>query len=290
MSTLPEPASSAPAPKPAPAAVALRGVSVTLGGRTIVRDVELDVEPGQFVAVLGPNGAGKSTLMRAILGLLPLAGGSVSVLGRAPDQARGSIGYLPQRRSFDQTVRIRGIDLVRLGLEGTRWGLPIAFTARARARRQQERARVREVIELVDGAEFAGRPIGELSGGEQQRLLIAQALVRRPSLLILDEPLDSLDLPNQASIAALVRRVCSAQGVAVLLVAHDVNPLLHHLDRVVYLAGGRALAGPVQEVITGPKLSALYGAPIEVLRTRDGRLVVVGQPEAPHHHGHRHDG
>jgi zinc/manganese transport system ATP-binding protein len=147
---------------------------------------------------------------------------------------------------------------------------------------------VHEVIELVGAGDYAARPIGELSGGEQQRLLIAAALVRRPELLILDEPLDSLDLPNQAAVTALVRRVCSAEQVAVLLVAHDVNPLLGYLDRVVYLGGGRALVGGVEEVITAPGLSALYGAPIEVLRTSDGRLVVVGQPEAPHHHGHRH--
>jgi zinc/manganese transport system ATP-binding protein len=271
-------------------ALALHDVAVTLGGRTIVSDVTLDVEPGQFVAVLGPNGAGKSTLMEAILGLLPLAAGTVSVLDRPPGQARGSIGYLPQRRSFDRETRVRGLDLVRLGLDGTRWGLPIAVSSGARLRRTDERERANEVIRLVGAQDYSTRPIGELSGGEQQRLLIAQALVRRPALLILDEPLDSLDLPNQASIAALVRRICTEQGIAVLLVAHDVNPLLGHIDRVVYLARGRALAGPVQEVITGPKLSELYGAPIEVLRTRDGRLVVVGQPEAPHHHGHRHDG
>lgn len=132
------------------------------------------------------------------------------------------------------------------------------------------------------------RAIGELSGGEQQRLLIATALVRRPRLLILDEPLDSLDLPNQAAVAGLVRRIAAAGSVAVLLVAHDVNPLLHYLDRVVYLGGGRAVAGAVDDVITAPQLSELYGTPIEVLRTGDGRLVVVGQPEAPHHPGHRH--
>jgi zinc/manganese transport system ATP-binding protein len=271
------------------AAVALADASVRLGGRTIVSEVNLEVGPGEFVAVLGPNGAGKSTLMRAILALVPLATGSVSVLGRPPSQARGQVGYLPQRRSFDSATRVRGIDLVRLGLDGARWGLPLPLSPRARARYGQERQRVREVIELVGAGAYASRPIGELSGGEQQRLLIAQALVRRPALLILDEPLDSLDLPNQASVAALVRRVCTVEGVAVLLVAHDVNPLLGYLDRVIYLAGGRALAGSVKEVITGPKLSELYGAPIEVLRTRDGRLVVVGQPEAPHHHGHRHE-
>jgi zinc/manganese transport system ATP-binding protein len=128
-----------------------------------------------------------------------------------------------------------------------------------------------------------------LSGGEQQRLLIAAALVRRPQLLILDEPLDSLDLPNQSAVAGLLARIAGEHRVAVILVAHDVNPLLSHLDRVVYLAAGRALCGTVPEVITTEQLSALYGARVEVLHTADGRLVVVGQPEAPHHHGHRHE-
>jgi zinc/manganese transport system ATP-binding protein len=269
-------------------AVELTDVSVRVGGRQILGDVSLTVDQGEFVAVLGPNGAGKSTLMRAILGLVPVASGTVRVLGASPRHARREVGYLPQRQGFDRATRIRGVDLVRLGLDGARWGIPLPVTRRARARRRAERARTDEVIALVGAESYAGRPIGELSGGEQQRLLIAAALVRRPRLLIFDEPLDSLDLPNQAAVAALVRRISAAEHVAVLLVAHDVNPLLSYLDRVVYLGGGRALSGPVETVITGPRLSALYGAPIEVLTTNDGRLVVVGQPEAPHHHGHRH--
>jgi zinc/manganese transport system ATP-binding protein len=238
--------------------------------------------------VLGPNGAGKSTLMRAVLGLLPLASGSVAVLGRPPAEARAEVGYLPQRHAFDSSTRIRGIDLVRLGVDGTRWGLPIAITGAARQRRKADGARIADVIETVGATAYAHRAIGELSGGEQQRLLIAQALVRRPQLLILDEPLDSLDLPNQASVAALLRRICSSEGVSVLLVAHDVNPLLGYLDQVIYMAGGRATTGSVGEVITSDTLSRLYGTPIEVLKTADGRLVVVGHPEAPHHHGERH--
>ena len=183
---------------------------------------------------------------------------------------------------------MRGVDLVTLGLDGARWGVPVPLTPRARRRRREERQRVDEVIALVGAGAYADRAIGELSGGEQQRLLIATALVRRPRLLILDEPLDSLDLPNQAAVAGLIRRIASAEDVAVLLVAHDVNPLAAYLDRVVYLAGGQALCGEVDEVITAQTLSALYGTQVEVLRTSDGRLVVVGQPEAPHHHGHRH--
>jgi zinc/manganese transport system ATP-binding protein len=269
-------------------AVAVYGAEITVGNRRILSDVSLSIPQGEFVAVLGPNGAGKSTLMKAILGLVPLAGGSIDVLGRPPQQARAQIGYLPQRQGVDATTRVRGVDLVTLGLDGARWGVPVPLTPRARQRRREERARVTEVIELVGAAAYARRAVGELSGGEQQRLLIATALVRRPRLLILDEPLDSLDLPNQAAVAGLIRRIATAERVAVLLVAHDVNPLAAYLDRVVYLARGRALCGDVEEVITAPTLSQLYGTPIEVLRTSDGRLVVVGQPEAPHHHGHRH--
>ncbi len=269
-------------------AVELTRVEVAVAGRPILANVSLSVARGEFVAVLGPNGAGKSTLMRMILGLIPISAGSVRVLGVAPRAARALTGYLPQRHGFDAATRIRGIDLVKLGLDGARWGLPLAVTAKARARRLAERERIREVIARVGAEAYADRPVGELSGGEQQRLLIAAALVRRPSLLILDEPLDSLDLPNQASVAVLVRDLASAENMAVLLVAHDVNPLLPHLDRVVYLAHGRALAGSIHEVINGPRLSELYGAPIEVLPTTDGRLVVVGTPEAPHLHGDRH--
>ena len=269
--------------------VELRDVAVRLGGRPVFSDVDLNVEAGEFLAVLGPNGAGKSTLMRTILGLVPLMTGNATVLGGTPAQARGRIGYLPQRGGFDRATRLRGVDLVRLGVDGTRWGVPLAVSAGARHRRHSERERADRVIELVGAAPYARRPIGELSGGEQQRLLIAQSLVRNPQLLILDEPLDSLDLPNQVAVAALIRRIATEEEISVMLVAHDVNPLLGYLDRVVYLGGGHALTGTVDEVITAPKLTALYGSPVEVLRTSDGRMVVVGLPEAPHHHGHRHD-
>jgi zinc/manganese transport system ATP-binding protein len=227
--------------------------------------------------------------MKALLGLVPIAAGRATVLDRAPVQARTEVGYLPQRHGFDHGTRIRGVDLVRLGLDGNRWGVPLPVTSRARARRRADQAQTEQVISLVGAGAYAERPIGELSGGEQQRLLIAQALIRRPQLLILDEPLDSLDLPAQVSVAALITQICVSEQVAVLLVAHDVNPLLGYLDRVVYLGGGRAVSGSVDEVITATTLSRLYGAPIVVLHTTDGRLVVVGQPEAPHHHGHRHE-
>jgi zinc/manganese transport system ATP-binding protein len=266
----------------------LRGAAVRIGDRTLWSGVDLTVRKGEFVAVLGPNGVGKSTLIKAVLGLLPLAEGTISVMGEPPGSANDQIGYLPQRRSFDAQLRVRGVDVVRLGLDGNRWGVPVPGASRWSARTRADSARVREVIELVDAAQYAHRPIGRLSGGEQQRLLIAQALASRPRLLLLDEPLDSLDLPNQSAIAALVSRICREDGVTVVMVAHDVNPILGYLDRVVYIASGGAAAGTPREVITSETLSRLYATPIEVLSTSDGQLVVVGQPEPPSHHSDRH--
>ena len=273
-------AESGAASSPAEVVVRVQRAQAQIAGRAIWSDVNVEVSAGEFVAILGPNGSGKTTLLRVLLGELALTAGSVSVLGRPPGAANRQIGYLPQRRHFDPGVRVRGIDLVRLGLDGTRWGLPL---------RHSDSDRVTEAIELVGANDYASRPIGRLSGGEQQRLLIAQALVSRPRLLILDEPLDSLDLPNQTAVAALLARISHQQNVTVLLVAHDVNPLLHYLDKVVYFGGGRAAVGAPGEVITAPTLSRLYGVAIEVLTTSDGRLVVVGLPEAPAHHHDRHE-
>ena len=270
-----------------PTAVAMFDAAVEVGGRTVWRNVDLEVGQGEFVAVLGPNGVGKSTLIKVLLGLLPLAAGRAEVLGREPGDPKGEIGYLPQRRSFDAGLRIRGVDVVRLGLEGDRWGIS-APIGKWRRRAGETRRRIDEVLELVGASDYAARPIGELSGGEQQRLLIAQALARRPRLLFLDEPLDSLDLPNQGAVAALVAQICRDEHVTVMLVAHDVNPILGYLDRVVYLGGYGAATGTPDEVICSETLSRLYGTPIEVLTASDGRLVVVGHPEAPAHHSDRH--
>jgi zinc/manganese transport system ATP-binding protein len=260
--------------------ISMRGGAVRLDGREVWADADLDVGAGEFVAILGPNGAGKSTLIKTILGQVPLAVGTLQVLGQAPGAANRAIGYLPQRRAFDSGVRIRAIDVVRLGRDGHRWGLPLP--------RRRSDHDIDALIDLVGASSYAHRAIGELSGGEQQRILIAQALVRRPRILLLDEPLDSLDLTNQASVSALIARVALDQQVAVLLVAHDVNPILPYVDAVTYLARGRAVSGPPAQVITSDTLTALYDVPVEVLQARDGRLVVVGQPEAPAHHADRH--
>jgi zinc/manganese transport system ATP-binding protein len=271
--------------------IEFEGASVTLGERTLWHDVDLRVLPGEFIAILGPNGAGKSTLIKAILGLIPLSAGSIRVLGRTSHQGSTEIGYLPQRHAFDADTRIRGRDLVQLGLSGTRWGLPLPGlrrlwggdrTARAEAKR------VQEVIDLVGAAAYADRAIGELSGGEQQRLLIAQSLVTRPRILLLDEPLDSLDLNSQQAVSALIHRVACEFDVAVLLVAHDVNAILPYLDRVLYIARGQTVLGTPHEVMSEETLSHLYDTPIEVLHTRDGRIVVVGQPEGVAYHAHDH--
>jgi zinc/manganese transport system ATP-binding protein len=263
------------------AALVFRDAAVRINGRTIWSHLDAEIGDGEFVAVLGPNGVGKSTLIKVVLGLIPVAEGAVEVLGSTPGTHNRAIGYLPQRRSFDAQLRIRGIDIVRLGLDGDRWGLPIG--------RRRDVARIDEVLHLVGATAYANRPIGEMSGGEQQRLLIAQALVREPALLLLDEPLDSLDLPNQATVAELVATISRERGVTVLLVAHDVNPILPHLDRVIYLGQGAGLIGPPEAVITSESLTKLYETPIEVLHASDGRLVVVGQPDAPAHHHDRHE-
>jgi zinc/manganese transport system ATP-binding protein len=270
----------------APEVVTARDASVRRGDRTVWSGVDVTVRAGEFVAVLGPNGAGKSTFLQVLLGLIRPTSGEVRVLGAPPGQANRRIGYLPQRHAFAAGTRVRGVDVVRLGWDGDRWGTPLPFAGRfGGAKAKAARERVDEVIDLVGASEYAHRPIGQLSGGEQQRLLIAQALVRRPELLLLDEPLDSLDVTNQAGVSALIQHVCRTQGVAVLLVAHDVNPILPYLDQVLYLAHGGAVMGRPEDVVTADTLTMLYGTPIDVLHDRTGRLVVVGQPDVTTTHG-----
>ena len=273
---------------PATAVIEFEQAAARLDGRLIWSGVDLAILPGQFVALLGPNGVGKTTLINVALGLLSPSGGRVTVLGGPPGQARDKIGYLPQRRSFDASLRVRGRDIVRLGLDGHRWGLPLPGLGGGR--RREAARRVADAIELVGASAYADRLVGQVSGGEQQRLLIAQALVRDPRVLILDEPLDGLDLPNQAAVAALISHICSRHKVSVLMAAHDVNPILSYLDQVIYLAPGGAVSGPPAQVVTSETLTRLYRTPIEVLRASDGQLVVVGVPEPAARHSDRHAG
>ncbi len=258
--------------------VAFKDAAVQLGKRTVWRQATFQIEPGEFVAILGPNGAGKSTLLRLLLGLLRPSEGSVSVLGRAPWRGNAAIGYVPQRRLLDADLPVRGRDLVMLGLNGLRWG----FSLPGPARRQQH-ARVEATLDAVEATAYADRPIGQLSGGEQQRLFLAQALVGQPRLLLLDEPLASLDLRSQLSISHLVAQLARERGFTVMLVTHDVNPVLPVVDRVLYLARGHVAIGAVDEIITTQKLSSLYGAPVEVLHDSQGRVFVVGLEEVEGH-------
>lgn len=255
-----------------PPLVELANVTVELGGRTILNDVSAQIWPGELVGVIGPNGAGKSTLLRLLLGLVHPVAGQVCFAGQPVRRGDRRIGYSPQVRTYDHDLPVTGRDFVRLGLDGDRWG--IGWPDRTR------RERVDRVLAAVGALADADAPIGRLSGGEQQRLSIAQALVSEPSLLLLDEPLASLDLRRQGEIVALVDRLHRERGVSVLFVTHGVNPLLEVMDRVWYIAGGRAEIGLVHHVIQPEVLSRLYGSPVEVLTV--GKRIFVSAAEECH--------
>jgi zinc/manganese transport system ATP-binding protein len=247
--------------------ITLEHISVSLGGRTIIQDLSLAINEDEFVTILGPNGAGKSTLLKLLLGLVKPSSGTLSVLGSTPRRGNRDIGYAPQSRTLDAGLALRARDVVGFGLDGHRLG-PGWPTAR-------RRARIEQALSEVDALQLADAPIGQLSGGEQQRLLIAQALLSNPRLLLLDEPLASLDLNHESEIVSLIQRIRQTRHMTVLLVTHDVNPLLPVVDRVLYMANGHGTIGTPREVITGEVLSSLYGSPVEVVQALD-RLFVVG--------------
>jgi zinc/manganese transport system ATP-binding protein len=251
--------------------VRLTGGALRFGARLVWSDLNLDVAPGEFLAVLGPNGSGKTSLLKVLLGLQPLSEGRVSVCGRTPHRGTADVGYVPQQKSFDRDLPLRGRDLVRLGLDGHRYG--------PRRTRTQN---VDDAIAAVGATAYADQPVGRLSGGEQQRLRIAQALLSDPRLLLCDEPLLSLDLAHQQAICALIDARRRQAGSSVVFVTHEVNPVLPLVDRILYLVDGRWAAGAPHEVMTSETLSLLYGTEVDVLRVR-GRIVVVGAPEHEHH-------
>ncbi len=248
------------------ATLEMRGVSLARGGRMILQDVDLALCTSEFVGLLGGNGAGKTTLLHAILGVLPPAAGRICVLGGERLRGNPAIGYMPQSRSTQGGLRLSGREFVAGVVGGHRWGLPRLSAA---GRRDVDRA-----LELVGATDLAARPLAELSGGQRQRLLLAQALTGRPRLLLLDEPLMSLDPHNQRLVVELVRRIQTELQITVVFSAHELNPLLGVLDRVLYLGGGHAAIGTVDEVITGPVLSRLYGSTMEVVRLH-GRIFVM---------------
>lgn len=255
----------------APSVVTLQDTAVELGGRTIWSEASFTVQAGEFITVLGPNGAGKSTLLKLLLGLVRPSAGEVRVFDRTPRRGRADIGYVPQRRTLDADLSVRGRDFVRLGLDGHRFGFALPLPGHHAAHEL-----VQQAIDAVEATPYADRPISQLSGGEQQRLLLAQALVGNPRLVLLDEPLASLDLRNQQAIAQLVARLARERGMTVMLVSHDLNPLLGVLDRLVYVARGRVVVGSPDTILTTETLSRLYDSPVEVLHDSQGHVFVVG--------------
>jgi zinc/manganese transport system ATP-binding protein len=255
--------------------VSLRGATLKFGRRTLWEDLNLDIHPGEFLAVLGPNGSGKTTFLKVLLGLQQLQSGSAVLGGRPVERGSKLIGYIPQQKSFAADTPLRARDLVGLGVDGHRWGLRLGA---AKADRK-----IDELLELVGAADYARVPVGQLSGGEQQRLRVAQSLAADPRVLLCDEPLLSLDLQHQQAVSALINGQCHSQGSAVVFVTHEINPIIEYVDRVLYLAGGRFRVGTPSEVMTTEVLSELYGSRVEVIHA-NGRMIVVGLPAAATHH------
>ena len=266
--------------------IGLDHATIAIGGRDILVDTSFAIARGEFIGVLGPNGAGKTTLMRAILGLLPPRAGSLRVFGRAPRRGDPQIGYLPQVRTVVPDLRLRGFDFIASSVHGERWGLPVLTAA--------DRRVIEKTLAAVGAADLAVRPLSDMSGGERQRLLLAQALLGEPQLLLLDEPLISLDYRYQEAVIDLVRRFARERNITVLFSAHELNQLIGTLDRVLYLGNGHAALGTVAEVATAPVLSQLYGTEIEVVRANGHIFVLsrgrdVERSDHAHDDGHGHD-
>ena len=259
----------------------VREVDVRLSGRKILDRVSFDIAPGEFTGLIGSNGAGKTTLFRTILGLQAASAGDV-LFGGGGYGSRGGgrqlIGFVPQKFLLDPDLPLRARDLVGLGLDAQRLGVPRPSRAR--------RALVEEMLEAVDATRFADIRVGRLSGGEQQRILIAHALIARPRLLLLDEPLANLDLRSAHEVVALLARIAREQQIAILISAHEINPLLGVMDRIVYLASGRAVSGSTDEVVRADVLSKLYGHHVDVLNVHGRVLIVAGAGEDTDLAGH----
>jgi zinc/manganese transport system ATP-binding protein len=260
--------------------IELDRATIRIGGRSVLVDTSLTIRQGEFIGVLGPNGAGKTTLMRAILGLLPPSAGTVRVFGRAPRRGDRDIGYLPQVRTVLPDLRVRGFDFIASSVRGERWGMPSLTRA--------DRVMIDDTLQAAGAGDLGRRPLAEMSGGERQRLLLAQALLGEPRLLLLDEPLISLDYRYQEAVIDQVRRFARARNITVLFSAHELNQLIGALDRVLYLGNGRAALGTVEEVVTAPVLSQLYGTDINVVRA-DGQVFVLSRGRSVEHAEHTHD-
>lgn len=255
--------------------LSITDASLAFGDRELWSGLNLAVEAGEFVAVLGPNGTGKTSLLRAVLGQQPLTTGTVELLGAPARRGNPAVGYVPQQSAHREGTPVRARDLVAFGIEGNRWGPPISSA--------KTRARVDELLASVGATRYAKAPVSALSGGEQQRIRIAQAIASSPALLLCDEPLLSLDLAQQRSVSELIDDQRQRLNTAVLFVTHDVNPILGVVDRVLYLAHGRFTIGTANEVLRSDVLTELYGTPVDVFNSH-GRVVVVGAGPEEHHH------
>jgi len=248
--------------------------TLAYGEKTLWSNLNLSVQPHEFIAVIGSNGSGKTSLLRAILGQEPLTSGTITLGGRSVTAGSASIGYIPQHRSTDASTPMRARDLLRLGYDGHRWGLPLPT--------RKMRARVNHVLDCIDGHDLADAAIGTLSGGQLQRFRVGQAVIGNPSLILADEPLSALDLHQQQSVANLLDEERREHNAAVIFVTHDVNPILGMVDRVLYLANGHFRIGTPDEVMRSEVLSELYGTQVDVVRNQ-GRIVVVGTHDHDHH-------
>jgi zinc/manganese transport system ATP-binding protein len=248
--------------------------------KVIWKSASFSIAQGEFVAVIGPNGSGKTTFFRLLLGLLQPKGGILSVFGGKPKRGDVRIGYVPQRHSVDPEIAIEALEIVRLVSCGCRWGFDFPADAK------RERSEALQALRDVGAEELAHRPLGQLSGGELQRVFLAQALAGNPELLLLDEPLANLDIRREGDMVQLIKSIVQSRGVTVLLIAHNINPLLPVLDRVMYVANGRVVAGKIGEVLSSESLSKLYDSPVEVLKDSRGRIAIIGGEESAHHHDH----
>ena len=259
----------------------LAGVSVWLSGRQVLREISFTLRAAEMTGLIGSNGAGKTTIFRVILGLQRASAGTIWLSGRAGSGHSPAIGYVPQTVALDPDMPLRARDVVGLGLDGQKIGMPLPS--------RQRRKLVDAMLEAVDATHFANARVGRLSGGEQRRVLIAHALISRPQLLLLDEPLINLDIRSEHEVVELLSQIAREQRIAVLISAHDMNPLLPAMDRIVYVAAGRAASGTTNEVVQTKVLSQLYGRQVDVIRLRDRVLVVAGSDAASaadHEHAH----
>lgn len=245
--------------------------------KVVWEDATFEVKAGEFIVLLGPNGAGKTTLFKLILGLIKPQAGLIEVLGKVPSKGNSLISYFPQKRLIDTDLKLNCIEYVKLVLSGDKLGFSLPMAAK-----QEEKVAL-DALRMVDGLRFARMPLSQLSGGEQQKIFLAQSIVQKPKILLLDEPLANLDIKREGELIELIRSVSKKNNITVILIAHDVNPLLPVIDRIIYIANKKVASGLPSEIITSKKLTELYGSNVEVLKSQSGRIAVLGMEGGANH-------